>query len=132
MSRKTPNALPILTRAESEIMAHFWRAGPMTVGQLHALLSGKAYTSLATLVKILEQKGYLTHEVPPEGRGFVFAAAVAPQKARRQHVRDLIDRLFGGKSEELVAGLLNEEKFTRDELEALRAEIDARLSKGKK
>src|SRR4051812_27251063 len=94
--------LPILTRAESELMALFWRHGAMTVSALHEQLSDRAYTSLATLVKILEQKGYLTHAEQPDARAFVYRAAVEPGPAKRKHVRDLVDRLFGGKSSELV------------------------------
>ena len=127
MSRKD---LPILTRAESELMACCWERGPMTVQQLHAHFTDRAYTSLATLVKILEQKGYLTHD--EAGRAFIFAPAVPPQAAKRHHVRDLCDRLFGGKPQELVAGLIDDEKLSREELEALRKEIDARLGKAKK
>lgn len=127
---KRKAVLPILTRAESEIMARYWEQGPMTVSALHALLPGKAYTSLATLVKILEQKGYLQHE--EEGRAFVFRAAVPPETARRQHLRDLVDRLFGGRPQDLAVGLLDDEELSRADLEALRKEIDQRLGKGKK
>jgi predicted transcriptional regulator len=132
MATKRSPELPILTRAESELMALFWARGAMTVAALHALSPERAYTSLATLVKILEQKGYLTHSQQADARAFVFAPAVAQPKARQHHVKDLIDRLFGGRREDLVAGLLADEKFTRDELEALRADIDARLGRGKK
>lgn len=119
--------LPILTRAESELMALFWRHGAMTVSALHERLSDRAYTSLATLVKILEQKGYLTHAEQPDARAFVYRAAVEPGLAKKKHVRDLVDRLFGGKSSELVVGLLGDEKLSRADLEALRAQIDERL-----
>jgi predicted transcriptional regulator len=130
MSTPIKPELPILTRVESELMALFWRHGPMTVSELNELLTDRAYTSLATLVKILEQKGYLTHAEQPDARAFVYRAAVEPGPAKRKHVRDLIDRLFGGKSSELVVGLLGDEKLSRAELESLRAQIDERLRKG--
>ena len=132
MAAKKNTEVPILTRAESEIMALFWSRGPMTVSQLKALLSGKAYTSLATLVKILETKGYLTHAQQADARAYVFSPAVKPDRARRHHVRDLVERLFGGRTSELVTGLLDDEALTQDELEALRAEIDERLGKEKR
>jgi predicted transcriptional regulator len=123
-----------LTRVESELMALFWKHGAMTVAHLHELVPDKAYTSLATLVKILEQKGYLTHTAVEGERAFLFAPAVESTKARKHHLRDLINRLFGGKSETLLVGLLDDEELTRDELKALRAEIDERLApkKGKR
>lgn len=129
-AKKAKKDLPILTRAESEIMALFWANGPMTVAALHEQLSGKAYTSLATFVKILEQKGYLKHSVPREGRGFIFEATIPPEQVKVHHARDLIDRLFGGRAQALVVGLLGEEKLSRDELKTLRDQIDQRLSKG--
>ena len=123
---------PILTRAESEIMARFWDVGPLTILELQSHLPGRAYTSLATLVKILETKGYLRHAQTEGARAFVYQAAIPPDAARRHHARDLVDRLFGGKPQELVAGLLSDEKLSRRELERLRAEIDARLARGSK
>jgi predicted transcriptional regulator len=124
--------LPILTRVESALMALFWKHGPMTVAGLHQKVPDKGYTSLATLVKILEQKGYLTHSELEGARAFLFAPAVEPGAARRHHVRDLVERLFGGKSEALLVGLLDDAKLSRAELEALRAEIDQKLGKTRK
>jgi predicted transcriptional regulator len=52
---------------------------------------------------------------------------VPADNARRQHVRDLVERLFGGQSEALVVGLIDDEPMSRAELERLRALIDERL-----
>jgi predicted transcriptional regulator len=125
-------SVPILTRVESALMALFWKHGPMTVADLHQRVPDKGYTSLATLVKILEQKGYLTHSEIAGERAFLFTPAVEPGAARKHHVRDLVERLFGGRSEALLVGLLEDAKLSRGELEALRAEIDQKLGKGRK
>ncbi|HEY3447411.1 MAG TPA: BlaI/MecI/CopY family transcriptional regulator [Myxococcales bacterium] len=136
MSPKPAN-LPVLTRAESEVMQALWNLGEGTVQQiLERLGKDLAYTTILTLVRILEQKGYVAHGPHPSGgKAHLFRPAVEPGKARRLHARDLIDRLFGGSTETLVNGLLEDEALTRDELEALRERIDERLGgpkKGKK
>jgi BlaI family transcriptional regulator, penicillinase repressor len=124
------NEPPILTRAESEIMAVLWRSGGATVHDVvEALERDVAYTSVLTVLRILEKKGYVQHEPHPDGgRAHVYKPLVQAVAARRHHVRDLIDRLFGGQSDELVVGLLEEEKWSKPDLERLRELIDSRLS----
>jgi predicted transcriptional regulator len=127
------NEPPILTRAESEIMAVLWRSGGATVHEVVAALERDvAYTSALTMLRILEKKGYVQHEPHPDGgRAHVYKPLVQAVAARRHHVRDLIDRLFGGQSDELVVGLLEEEKWSKPDLERLRELIDSRLSSSK-
>jgi predicted transcriptional regulator len=131
-------SLPTLTRAESDIMQVLWALERGTVHDVVAALDRDvAYTTVLTMLRILEKKGYVRHEPAPEGgRAYVYSPAVVQDKARKQHVKDLVQRLFAGNVQELVAGLVDEEKMTREELEALRAKIDARLrsrdDKGKK
>lgn len=125
--KKAP--LPILTRAESEVMATLWQHEKLTV---HALVEAMdrpvAYTTALTLLRILEQKGYVKHEPDPQGgRAYVYLPAVAASKARRNHVKDLIDRLFDGHAEELVTGLLEDERLSRAQLERLQEQIERSL-----
>jgi len=121
---------PILTRAESEIMSVLWASEGGTVHDVVAALSRpSAYTSVLTLLRILEKKGYVRHEPHPDGgRAHVYKPLVQVGKAQRHHVRDLVDRLFGGQSEKLVVGLLEEEKWSTADLERLRDLIDSRLA----
>lgn len=122
---------PYLTRAESELMQLLWRHGPSTVQQLLERLGREvAYTTVLTTVRILEQKGYAKHEPNPEGgRAHVYKAAVAETKVRRRHVADLVDRLFGGSTQGLVTGLIDDESLSRDDLEELKRRIDEKLKK---
>jgi predicted transcriptional regulator len=126
---KTDEDPPILTRAESEIMAILWARGGATVHDVVAALPRSvAYTSALTMLRILEKKGYVLHEAHPDGgRAHVYKPLVQAGKARRHHVRDLVDRLFGGQAEQLVVGLLEEEKWSKADLEHLRELIDSRL-----
>src|SRR4051812_17931692 len=122
---------PYLTRAESELMQLLWKHGPSTVQQLLERLGREvAYTTVLTTVRILEQKGYASHEANPDGgRAHVYKAAVAETKERKRHVRDLVDRLFGGSTQGLVSGLIDDESLSRDELHELKKRIDEKLKK---
>jgi predicted transcriptional regulator len=126
---KSEDEPPILTRAESEIMTILWSKGGATVHEVVAALPrSMAYTSALTLLRILEKKGYVRHEAHPDGgRAHVYKPLVQAGNARRHHVRDLVNRLFGGQTEELVVGLLEEEKWSKTDLERLRELIDSRL-----
>jgi predicted transcriptional regulator len=130
--------LPTLTRAESEIMRVLWSLGQATVHQVVEVLEKDvAYTTVLTMLRILEKKGYVEHAPDPEGgRAYVYSPAVVQDKARRQHVKDLVQRLFSGDVREMVAGLVEDERLSREELESLRAQIDEKLRakepKGKK
>src|SRR5688572_11290071 len=106
---------PTLTRAESEIMRVLWSLERATVHDVVAALDRDvAYTTALTMLRILEKKGYVRHEPAPEGgRAYVYSPAIAHDKARKQHVRDLVQRLFSGNVEELVAGLVEEERLSR-------------------
>jgi BlaI family transcriptional regulator, penicillinase repressor len=125
--KKAP--LPILTRAESEVMAALWKHERLTVHALvEALDRPIAYTTALTLLRILQQKGYAKHEPDPQGgRAYVYLPAIAASQARRSHVRDLVDRLFNGRPEELVTGLLEDERLSRTQLQQLREQIEKSL-----
>lgn len=111
-------------------MRALWDGGPGTVQELVTRLERPlAYNTVLTTVRVLEQKGYVKHEVPARGRAYVYGAAVEPTPVRRHHVRDLIDRLFSGDTGGLVTGLLEDERLGEEELRMLRRKIDERLGK---
>jgi predicted transcriptional regulator len=94
-----------LTRLELKIMQVIWRVGSSTVTAVQAELTPPlAYTTVQTMLNILERKGKLRRIL--EGRAYVYSAAVTEDKAVSQVLRDLVDRIFGGSSEELVMSLL--------------------------
>jgi predicted transcriptional regulator len=130
-AKKSPR--PFLTRVETEIMRVLWAREPATV---HAVVDELerplAYTSVLTMLRVLEQKGYVTREANPDGgRAHVFRSAVSQNGVRRSHLRDLVDRFFAGQRDELMIGLLRDERWSRAELEALRDEIELRLESKK-
>src|SRR6201998_1863497 len=94
-----------LTRLELRIMQVIWRRGRCTVSEVQGEMEpALAYTTVQTMLNILERKGKLQREL--EGRAYVYSARVTEDKALGQTLRDVIDRMFGGSSEELVMSLL--------------------------
>ena len=122
-------SLPILTPAESEVMQILWSRGTASVHDVvGSLLRPVAYNTALTILRVLEQKGYVMHEAHPENaRSYLYRATIPQGPVRINHARDLVERLFGGKADELVSGLIDSERLSRGELEALRAQIDRKL-----
>jgi len=122
---------PILTRVECEVMKVVWqREGGATANDVVREFERPiAYTTALSMLRTLEKKGYVSHEAHPDGgRAHLFRAAIPERAARQSHARDLVRRLFYGEANELVSGLLEEEEFSRDALQALRQQIDEKLN----
>jgi predicted transcriptional regulator len=101
---KTSNKVG-LTKLELRIMQVIWRCGRCSVSDVQGELEPPlAYTTVQTMLNILERKGKLKREL--QGRAYIYSATITEAKALGQGVRDLIDRMFGGSSEELVMSLL--------------------------
>jgi predicted transcriptional regulator len=94
-----------LTKLELQIMQVIWRQGASNVSAVQAGLEQQlAYTTVQTMLNILERKGKLKRKL--RGRAFEYRAAVSKSHATGNAVRDLVDRMFGGSSEELVMSLI--------------------------
>jgi BlaI family transcriptional regulator, penicillinase repressor len=107
-----------LTRLELKIMQVIWRLGRCTVSAVQAELKpALAYTTVQTMLNILERKGKLQREL--KGRAYVYSARVTEDKALGQTLRDVIDRMFGGSSEELVMSLLKSRQIDAKRLARL-------------
>jgi len=113
-----------LTKLELKIMQAVWRLGPGTVSQVQEELQEElAYTTVQTMLNILEKKGHLRRKL--RGRSYEYSAVVTEAKASRHAVRDLVDRMFGGSTEQLVMSLVK----TRQLDPARLAELSAQLAK---
>ncbi len=116
-----------LTKLELQIMQAIWSLGASTVSDVQAALEQQlAYTTVQTMLNILERKGKLKRKL--HGRAFVYAAAVSEDKASGHALRDLVDRMFGGSSEELVMSLVKSRQLDAKTLAA----ISRRLAKSEK
>jgi predicted transcriptional regulator len=113
-------------------MRVLWKRGQATVSEVvEDYTRPIAYTTVLTVLRVLEEKGYVSHDKEPAGRAHVYRPVVDEQRAQRSHLRDLLDRLFSGRTDEMVNGLLDNERLTRSDLEALRRRIDEKLERGK-
>jgi predicted transcriptional regulator len=94
-----------LTKLELQIMQVIWKQGASNVSAVQAGLEQElAYTTVQTMLNILHRKGKLKRKL--NGRAFEYSATVTESKASSHAVRDLVDRMFGGSSEELVMSLI--------------------------
>ena len=117
-----------LTKLELQIMQVIWRLGPSNVSQVQEGLEQElAYTTVQTMLNILERKGKLRREL--DGRAYVYSARVTEAKALGQGVRDVIDRMFGGSSEELVMSLLKSGQIDAKRLAELTRRFDEEAKK---
>jgi len=113
-----------LTQAELRLMKVLWIRGESSVADLVTACADEAplaYTSVLTTVRILEQKGYVTHR--QAGRAFLYDAAVAEDEASRSEVRHMLQRFFGNSRERLLLSLLGDEDITAEELRSLKEKI---------
>ncbi|MEM9532303.1 MAG: BlaI/MecI/CopY family transcriptional regulator [Pseudomonadota bacterium] len=104
-----------LSELQLEVMQVLWDLGEATSGQVcDALASSRqlAPTTVATLLKRLEEKGAVTHR--KEGRSFVYSAQVARKTVRAGMVGGLIQKLFLGDPAALVNHLLGDEGELKD------------------
>lgn len=111
-----------LTATELEMMNVIWRIGPCSVLQIVEQLRPErelAYTSVSTIVRILEQKGYVTSS--KEGRGHLYAAAVAKEEYQRSTVQRMVTSVFDNAPALLVRRLLDTESLSPDDLAEIRA-----------
>jgi predicted transcriptional regulator len=113
-----------LTEAELRLMKILWRRGESAVGDLVAAMPAGAtlaYNSVLTTIRILEQKGYVTHR--QEGRAFLYSPCVAEQEASQTEVRHIMQRFFGNSRERLLLSLLGDDEITPEELQRLKQAI---------
>jgi predicted transcriptional regulator len=118
--KKSPN----LTDAELRLMEVVWEKGKATVSDVVEGLPADpppAYSTVLTMLRILENKGYLKHT--KGGRAFVYEPAVEREKARESAITHLLRRFFENSPELLMLNLLEGKKISMKELERLRKRI---------
>jgi BlaI family transcriptional regulator, penicillinase repressor len=104
-----------------------WADGPSSVEAVHQTVSKKhklKETSVRTLLRRLEEKGYLRHEV--EGRSFIYRAVEPARGLAARAVRQIIDHLCQGSVEELVTGMVDANVLSNRELDQLAQFVEAR------
>jgi len=113
-------------------MQAVWDAAPCSVEAVHQVVSKQRNvkeTTVRTLLRRLEQKGYLRHEA--EGRAYVYHAIEPSRSLAARAVRQIIDRLCQGSVEELVSGMVDAKVLSNNELKQLEEFVRSRRQRGK-
>jgi BlaI family transcriptional regulator, penicillinase repressor len=120
-----------MTGREAQVMEAVWRLGEATALEVRTALPLPLHDStVRTLLRVLEQKGYIRHEV--RGKTFLYRAAIARQRAQRRVLRSVLARFFGGSAEDLVLRLIEDERLSADQLEELRRIAPSPRERGKR
>jgi len=110
-----------LTERELEVMHVFWKRGESTVAEIRDELAGsgldRAYTTVATLVRILSEKRFL--EQTNEARPFRFRPARSYEEVSGRLLGDILHRVFRGSREQLLTRLMERKTLTKRELAVL-------------
>jgi BlaI family transcriptional regulator, penicillinase repressor len=110
-----------LTDAEARVMTVLWERGQSTVAEVVTALGRKRpvnYSTVQTIMRILETKGYVAHE--KVGRAFIYRAVVDQRQARRRALSHLVSRLFDNSPSLLVLNVLEDDQIQPEEIERLR------------
>jgi predicted transcriptional regulator len=118
---------PRLGELEMRILNVLWARGPSTVREvLEALtvMPRPAYTTVLTMMRLMQEKGYLTRS--EEARAHVYQARLREQPVKRGLLRELVNNAFRGSAEAVLVRLLEDEKLSREELARVRELMEAR------
>ncbi len=121
-----------LSRREREIMNVLYAAGGRASAEdiRQGLSDPPSYSAVRAMLVKLEAKGYVQHT--EEGLKYVYTPTESQTTARRRALDQLVEVFFGGSPGQTVAALLKREKWTNEELDELRAEIEAARTKRSK
>jgi BlaI family transcriptional regulator, penicillinase repressor len=110
----------ILTRQELQIMKVVWELGSATVKEVCGAISQQkntAYTTILTLMGILEEKGVLVHQRC--GRAYKYRPLLSRNQAVKNQIRDLVARFFDDKPEKLIEKVLEHESMAPEQISQL-------------
>ena len=118
-----------LSDRELDVMAVLWARGSGTVAEVReALPDPLAYTTVLTVLRTLEEKGFVGHE--EEGRAHRYLPLVARERAGRSALTRMVDKLFDGSPELLLTQLVSDRKLSPQDIRRLRKILDQRLKGG--
>lgn len=119
--------MAVFSERELDVMSVLWDGGPSTAAEVRDALAAHgldlAYNTVLTVLRILEDKGHVTHTV--DGRAHRYVPLVAREEAEAGAVRRLVRTLFRGSPELLMTHLVRDRSVTPDTVRRLRALLDA-------
>lgn len=120
---------PRFTERELDVMSVLWRGGSGTVAEVREQIADAlAYTTVLWVLQTLEEKGYVRHE--REGRAHRYFPLVQPEAAGASALDRIVDKVFHGSAEMLLAQLVSERDLPPEELQRMRELLDRRLAEG--
>jgi BlaI family penicillinase repressor len=118
-----------LSDRELDVMAVLWARGSGTVAEVReALPDPLAYTTVLTVLRTLEEKGFVGHE--EEGKAHRYLPLVARERAGRSALSRMVEKLFDGSPELLLTQLVSDRRLSPPEIRRLRKILDQRLKGG--
>jgi len=113
-----------LTKAEEQIIQILWKLGKANVKQVLAEMPEPkpAVTTVSTIIRILETKGFVSHEA--KGRGYVYFPVVKKEEYTQQSLRQMINNYFDGSFKNLVSFFAKKEQLDMQELEEILKELN--------
>jgi BlaI family transcriptional regulator, penicillinase repressor len=113
--------LPALSDLEGEVMQIVWAEGPLTAEKVRARLGRLTDSTIRTVLRRLEEKGYASHAL--EGRAFVYQAAEPRREVAARAIKRIIQWFCDGSSEELVLGMVDHALLDRQQLQLLAEKV---------
>lgn len=128
MAKRKSSDPRLVTDVELELMQILWDRGPSTVREVIAKLPPSrnlAYTTVSTVLRILEQKGLLSSQ--RQGRSHIYEPLLSREAHRELALAHLVTRVFEGDAQGLVAQLIDTQGLSQGDLNELKRLIDERL-----
>lgn len=117
-----------LTDREADLMHVLWEHGPCIVAEVREHLKDDlAYTTVLSILRTLEAKGYVRHE--EEGRGHRYITKVQQHAARKSALKHLTDKFFKGSAELLFTHLVSEQKLPAEQIKRMHALLAEKADK---
>jgi predicted transcriptional regulator len=114
------------TDRELDVMSILWALGSATVAEVRAQLDDDlAYTSVLSALQTLEEKGHVRHE--QSGRAYRYHPTVAPEHAGGSALNRIVDKIFHGSAEMLLAQLVSDRQIPPHELQRMQQMLVDRL-----
>jgi BlaI family transcriptional regulator, penicillinase repressor len=118
-----------LTQRELDIMSVLWDLGEATVTEVRDRVDPNlAYTSVSSMIRMLEMKGYVSHR-RGEGKTHVYFPAIDPETAGESALGRVLDKIYGGSPIKLLAHLMEQNKLSDKELARMRDLLKPRAKK---
>jgi BlaI family penicillinase repressor len=124
VTNTSPSRLKNLGEVEQLVMDYVWTHGPSSSEACREALAASRPmkdSTIRTVLRRLEEKGYLTHQI--QGRTFIYTASDARRNVAVRAVKAIIDRFCGGSAEQLLLGMVDNAVLNRKQLERLARKI---------